>query len=36
MEVKWQKETPPKSFKTLQKYHPEIQTKLVTRKTFIA
>ncbi|MEA2116412.1 MAG: ATP-binding protein [Thermodesulfobacteriota bacterium] len=36
IEVKWQKETPPKSFKTLQKYYPEIQTKLITRKTFIA
>lgn len=33
MEVKWQKATPPKSFKTLQKYYPEIRTTLVTQKT---
>ena len=35
IEVKWQKETLPKSFKTLQKYYPEIQTTLVTKKTFL-
>ncbi len=33
MEVKWQKETPPKSFKTLKKYYPEIRTTLITQKT---
>ena len=36
IEVKYQRETPPKSFKTLQRYYPEIQTKLITKKTFLA
>ena len=36
IEVKWQKETPPKSFKTLQRYYPEIQAKMITKKTFLA
>lgn len=36
IEVKWQKTAPPKSFKTLQKYYPEIRTKLVTQKAFTA
>jgi hypothetical protein len=34
IEVKWEKETIPKSFQTLAKYYPEISTKVVTKKYF--
>jgi uncharacterized protein len=35
IEVKWEKETIPKSFQTLAKYYPEISTKVVTKKYFL-
>ncbi len=35
IEVKWEKETPPRSFKTIKRYYPEITTRIVTRKTFL-
>jgi predicted AAA+ superfamily ATPase len=34
IEVKWNKATPPKSFKTLRKYYPGIQTELVSRHRY--
>jgi len=34
VEVKWEKETIPKSFQTIAKYYPEISTKVVTKKYF--
>ncbi|MFQ5641016.1 MAG: ATP-binding protein [bacterium] len=33
-EVKWSKTTPPKSFKTITRYYPEMKTRLVTKKDF--
>lgn len=35
IEVKWQKSTSPKSFKTLKHYYPEIQTQLMTHEKFL-
>ena len=35
LEVKWDKEVIPKSFHTIKRYYPEIQTKIVTRKQFL-
>jgi predicted AAA+ superfamily ATPase len=35
IEVKWEKETIPKSFQTIVKYYPEISTKIVTKKYFL-
>ena len=36
IEVKWEKESIPKSFETLKKYYPEIQTRVVTKNQFLA
>lgn len=36
IEVKWDKETEPKSFQTIKKYYPEMNTRVVTRKNFTA
>ena len=35
LEVKWDKESIPKSFHTIKRYYPEIQTRVVTRKQFL-
>jgi len=35
IEVKWEKETIPKSFQTIVKYYPEISPKIVTKKYFL-
>ena len=35
IEVKWERDTPPKSFKTIHRYYPEIETRVVTRKGFL-
>lgn len=34
IEIKWNKDTPPKSFQTIRKYYPEITTRVVTRKAY--
>jgi len=35
IEVKWEKSTRPKSFRTLERYYPEIETDVITRKAFV-
>ncbi len=35
VEVKWQKGRPPRSFQTIKKYYPEIQTAVVTPQTYL-
>ena len=35
LEVKWDRGTPPKSFKTIHRYYPEIKTRVVTRRGFL-
>lgn len=34
VEVKWEKESTPKSFETIKKYYPEIETKVVAKRQF--
>ncbi|HSH19027.1 MAG TPA: ATP-binding protein [Draconibacterium sp.] len=34
IEIKWEKQQAPKSFKTIREYYPEIQTRVVTHKEF--
>ena len=36
IEVKWEKEKPPKSFKTIEKYYPKIKTRVVTKSDFLS
>jgi len=35
IEVKWDKDTEPRSFRTIKQYYPEITTKVVTRQNFL-
>ena len=35
IEVKWEKETEPRSFQTIKRYYPEIATKVVTRQSLL-
>ncbi len=34
-EVKWQAKSPPRSFKTIKKYYPDITTRLITQNDFL-
>lgn len=35
IEVKWKRDTPPKSFQTIHRYYPDIETRVVTRRGFL-